>query len=634
MAEPAPQRILVVKLADTGDVLTATPALRALRQTFPQARLDVLLTESSAPVLQGSPLADELLFFDKFIYDRSQEALRPANLGRALKLARQLRSRRYDTAIILHHLTTRWGALKYAALALTCGAGRRVGLDNGRGFFLSHRAPDGGFGTRHEVEYWLDVVATLGATTADTRLEITTAEEDETFAAQLTNQPANNQPLVIVHPGSGGFSLARRWQPSGFAAVADALVGRRGARVILVGSAADGVEQVLAAMRSEPLNLAGRTTLGQLAALLRRCDLFIGADSGIVHLAAAVGAPLVAIFGPSNHRAWGPWSAGPVVVLRSGALCSPCSYVEGSVGQREGCPARTCMRSLKPETVLEAAERLLEMGSSTGTGPGRSAQPCTPTDTRPQRLHILGLGVDRLTYDDALARVESFIATGGPHQVITLNPEFVVLSRRDFIFRQIINRAALVIPDGVGLLWAARWLGRPLPGRVAGVDLVEKLAALSARRGYRLYFLGAAPGVAERAIAVLQARYPGMVAVGAYAGSPDPQEEDEIVERIRQARPDILLVAYGAPRQDKWLARNLPRLGAPVGIGVGGAFDFISGTAVRAPLWMQQLGLEWLHRLWHEPWRWRRMLALPHFILLVLLGGKRPPGLPRNKVPR
>jgi N-acetylglucosaminyldiphosphoundecaprenol N-acetyl-beta-D-mannosaminyltransferase len=239
------------------------------------------------------------------------------------------------------------------------------------------------------------------------------------------------------------------------------------------------------------------------------------------------------------------------------------------------------------------------------------------------RLHILGLGVDRLTYDEALARVERFIATGGPHQAITLNPEFVMLSRRDPTFRQVINRAALVMADGVGLLWAARWLGQPLPERVAGVDLVEKLAALSARRGYGLYFLGAAPGVAERAIAVLQTRYPGMAAVGAYSGSPDPQEEDEIVERVRQARPDILFVAYGAPRQDKWLARNLPRLGVPVGIGVGGAFDFISGVAVRAPPWVQRLGLEWLHRLWREPWRWRRMLALPHFVLLVLLHGQK-----------
>lgn len=240
--------------------------------------------------------------------------------------------------------------------------------------------------------------------------------------------------------------------------------------------------------------------------------------------------------------------------------------------------------------------------------------------------HILGLGIDRVTYDQALARIEGFIAAGGPHQVITLNPEFVVRSQQDPDFRQIINGADLVTPDGVGLLWAARWLGRSLPERVAGVDLVEKLAALSARRGYRLYFLGAAPGVAERAIEVLRGRYPGMVAVGAYSGSPDPQEEDGIGERVRQAQADVLFVAYGAPGQDKWLARNLPRLDVPVGVGVGGAFDFISGVRVRAPLWLQRIGLEWLHRLWREPWRWRRMLALPRFALLVLLQGRRRQG--------
>jgi lipopolysaccharide heptosyltransferase II len=610
--------ILVVKLADIGDVLTATPALRALRQTFPLARLDILVPPNSAPVLHGSPLVDEILRFDKFEYDRPRDAFRVANLTRALALGRELRARRYDTVVILHHLTTRWGALKYAALALSCGARRRVGLDNGRGWFLTHRAPDGGFGARHEVEYWLDVVNSLGAASDDRRMAMTTSEEDEAVAGQVLERDGR-QPAFIIHPGSGGYSLARRWDPQSFAVVADALAERRGARIILVGTVDDDVEQVAAAMRTRPLVLLGQTTLGQLAALLRRCDLFIGADSGIMHLAAAAGTPLVAIFGPSNHHAWGPWSGDrPAVVLRSGVQCSPCSYVRGSVGAREGCSARTCMRTITPEVVLAAAEQLLDRRA--GSEGGDAKDEGQRTRGEESSVHILGVRADKITYDEALARIEGFIAEGSPHQVVTVNPEFIMASRRDFIFRQILDRAALAIPDGVGLLWAARWLGCPLAERVAGVDMVERLAAFSARRGYRLFFLGAAEGVAERAIAILQARYSGMAAVGAYAGSPAPEEEeDRLVEMVRTAQPDVLFVAYGAPAQDKWIARNLPRLGVPVCMGVGGAFDFIAGVAVRAPRWMQRLGLEWLHRLGHEPWRWRRMLALPAFALLVLL---------------
>ena len=133
-----------------------------------------------------------------------------------------------------------------------------------------------------------------------------------------------------------------------------------------------------------------------------------------------------------------------------------------------------------------------------------------------------------------------------------------------------------------------------------------------------MYFMGAAPGVAEKAAVILQARYPGLVVAGTFAGSPASSEENAIVEQIRVARPDVLLVAFGAPAQDAWIARNLPRLQTSVAMGVGGTLDYIAGVARRAPVWVQRLGLEWLYRLCREPWRWRRQLALPRFVWLVL----------------
>jgi N-acetylglucosaminyldiphosphoundecaprenol N-acetyl-beta-D-mannosaminyltransferase len=239
----------------------------------------------------------------------------------------------------------------------------------------------------------------------------------------------------------------------------------------------------------------------------------------------------------------------------------------------------------------------------------------------PDSLFILGVRVDAVTFDEVLARIEAFIADGHPHQVVTVNPEFVMTAQSDAEFRRIINDSALALPDGTGVWWASRHLGQPLPERIPGVDLVERLAALSAARGYRLYFLGAMPGVAERAVETLRARYPGLVVAGVYAGSPRAEDEADIVARVCAARPDVLLVAYGAPAQDHWIARNLNRLGVPVCIGVGGAFDYIAGVRPRAPHWLRQVGLEWLHRLVTQPWRWRRMLALPRFAWRMLWTG-------------
>lgn len=234
-------------------------------------------------------------------------------------------------------------------------------------------------------------------------------------------------------------------------------------------------------------------------------------------------------------------------------------------------------------------------------------------------MRVLGVPIHDVTYDEALEWMAAWVVQGGAHQLATVNPEFVMAARRDAAFRAVLEQADLCLPDGVGITLAARYMGRPLRERVAGVDLVERLAARAAQTGWRLFFLGAAPGVAERAAEVLCARNPGLVVCGTFAGSPATEEEAHIVRRVQAARADVVLVAYGAPAQDVWIARNLACTGAAVGIGVGGVFDYVSGAVPRAPAWARRLGLEWLVRLVRQPWRWRRQLALPHFVLLVLL---------------
>lgn len=234
-------------------------------------------------------------------------------------------------------------------------------------------------------------------------------------------------------------------------------------------------------------------------------------------------------------------------------------------------------------------------------------------------ISILGIPIHPVSMSDTLHIARLFMDEPRLHQLATVNPEFVMRAQDDAHFRGILQSADLCLADGVGLLFAARRYGRQLPERVPGSELVYHLAHLAAQEGWRLFLLGAAPGVAEEAARILQKRYVGLQIAGAYAGSPHPGENDAIVGRINDSSANLLYVAYGAPNQDKWIARNREALpSVRLAIGVGGALDFIAGRAVRAPRWVQRLNLEWLHRLWHEPWRWRRMLALPRFALRVL----------------
>jgi len=233
-------------------------------------------------------------------------------------------------------------------------------------------------------------------------------------------------------------------------------------------------------------------------------------------------------------------------------------------------------------------------------------------------VEILGVRVDDATYGDLLDGVDAFVASGEPHQIITVNAEMLVAALHDQELARALADSALNVADSVGVMWAARLLGQPLQERVTGSDGIHHLAAHCALKGYRLYLLGAARGVAELAAERLSVANPGLEIAGTYAGSPSVREEEEIIERIGAANPDLLLVAYGVPAEEKWIARNRLRLGVPVLVGVGGAFDFVAGVTKRAPGWMRRCGLEWFHRLVREPWRWRRQLALPMFLILVL----------------
>jgi len=351
---------LVVKLADIGDVLTATPALRALRDTHPRARIDVLTSSAGAAVLAGSPHVDKIWCADRHLLDSRAAVLNPVRIASVVGLAASLRRQHYDRVLLMHHITTPWGELKWRVLTAAVGS-TSVGLDNGRGAFLDVRVTDRGFGALHEVEHCLAVAAACAASSEDTTLARAIDPEAELGAAALTAEGGGR--YAVVHPGSGGYSLARRWPAERFATIADTLSSRFGLPVVLVGGKDDDVAAVRKAMRSPALDLTARTDLKTLAAVLHRCAVFVGNDSGVMHVACAAGAPLVAVFGPTDPRAWGPWrpSGHPpaVVVSRRCHRGGPCLYVGHSLGSREGCPERDCLLGITAEEVIGAVERVL-----------------------------------------------------------------------------------------------------------------------------------------------------------------------------------------------------------------------------------------------------------------------------------
>ncbi len=232
---------------------------------------------------------------------------------------------------------------------------------------------------------------------------------------------------------------------------------------------------------------------------------------------------------------------------------------------------------------------------------------------------MLGVRVDCVDMPKALARIEKLVEAGGHHLVATVNPEFVMRAHNDHEFARVLESADLCLPDGSGVVWAARRQGCDMRGPVTGVDLIPPLAALCARRGWRLFLLGAEPGVAAELAAKLKMEHPELD-VDQYAGSAEPAADDETVDRVAAHRPHVLLVAFGAPKQELWIDRAGRRVEVPVAVGVGGAFDYLTGRVPRAPAWMRRAGLEWLFRLVRQPWRVRRMAVLPRYSARVLRG--------------
>ncbi len=357
------ERMLLIKIADLGDAAITLPAICSLRQAYPQATLHVVSSPIGAELYRLSPDIDRC-----FVLEKS----RLKRLDGALALARllwTLRRQQYDAVALFHHLTTSAGRSLYRLLLAATASPVRAGLDNGLGTFLTHRVPDRGFGACPEWDYARAVVEALGARSLLERPRLRLPDAALQRAQQLVGHARDR--LVVIHPGVGPFAPARRWPIESFTTVARELA-RQGYQVVATGTANEEPEARMLLQTPGVTSLLGRTDLATLVAVLQQAKLVIGNDSGVTHLAAVLGRPTVAIFGPSNPDAWRPLEAeivtpetltttqASVLALTAALPCSPCCYVGFRVGRPQGCSTRTCLSDLHPDVVLRAAQQLLD----------------------------------------------------------------------------------------------------------------------------------------------------------------------------------------------------------------------------------------------------------------------------------
>ena len=367
---PPEARILGVQIYSMGTLLLTTPALAGLRRTYPRAHIDLLASSRAAQLLVGWEVLDDIIELERYLPsdgDGKPNSKPP--------LSNLLRCREYDAVIVFAHLFEPITTFKLRHIVRSTCARWRVGLDNGNQDFLNVRVEDHGYGAKHEADYFIALVEALGAQVESRRLVVPLTDAEAEQAGELLGTIGAARPLIAMHPGSGPISHARRWPEDKFAALADTLYQRVGGHLLLLG----GMEEAdlharifeLMCTNMPRTSLAGACGVRVTTALLGSVDLFIGNDSGPMHLAVAAGTPTVAIFGLSNHRAWGPYLGDEpdterVTVVHRNLSCMPCFFRDHEIGNPLGCATRDCLTGLGVDEVADAALRALTKGREYG----------------------------------------------------------------------------------------------------------------------------------------------------------------------------------------------------------------------------------------------------------------------------
>lgn len=416
----------------------------------------------------------------------------------------------------------------------------------------------------------------------------------------LLLKPAQVARLNGIRRPAVGFAL-RAWQGIDFdkvAKAADEIAERLGGTAVFIpfhdGRDTSVAEQIAGRMKSQALVVSDAELPAEVLGLVGELDVLVGMRLHSTIFAAISGVPFV------------PISYDPK--LEEFAF---------SIGAMNPIPSR----SMDVGAVVAGVENVLSLNSRLNGGWNyqveelrlQARQNAALARQLLKERRVLGIRFDALEMDEAAESIERCVEERKPRLIVTLNAEMMVMAKGDPSFKAVLEQADLLIPDSVGITWAGK-----LRARVPGIDMVDELARRAAAKGYRIFMIGSKPGVAKKAAAKLAAKYPGLRVVGTHSGYFSKTEEEGLIEEIRAAQPDILFVGLGMGKQEKWIAGHLRGLDVPACLGVGGSFDVIAGEVRRAPVWVRQAGLEWLYRLVSQPTRFKRILALPKFVYMVV----------------
>ena len=348
------KKILIIQVAGIGDLVLATPTLRAIRDRFSQSHISLLTNSRAKEIVIGSPYIDEVFTLELDKYSHFLSIFRPRNFKEIWKLIKTLRKKHFDMTINLFALVMKKGIIRTALLFYLIGAKYRVGRDtDGRGFFYNAKVPEKSGGTRHEVERNLDVARTLGADIKDKGLEVRVSKEDKKYVSEFISQNKLDGNFIIgLNPGASIPS--HLWGKENFAKLGDELVNRYQAKIVITGGPDEVklADEIVTMMETKPTIAAGRTTLKQFAALIERCNLFITNSTGAMHMVVAMNTSLIALLGPDPVKYFPYGDKNRYVVIKKDVDCSPCFKLK--------CKKHLCMKLITVEEVLQVAGELLE----------------------------------------------------------------------------------------------------------------------------------------------------------------------------------------------------------------------------------------------------------------------------------
>ena len=624
----APQSILVIEYWNLGDLVILLPFLRNLRQSFPGARISLLVNAGNATFLEGQGLVDEFIpvrvpWAQHFSRWKKYNPFSRSWISFARALT-ALRKKQFDWTF-----SGRMD-LRDNFLMWLIRARRRIGYGvGGGGFLLTDRVvPD--VSRPHRADVWLHLLSAAGATPArDTGgYQLSDAVHASAQAFLASRGIPRAASLIGIHPGAR--IATRRWGDERFVEVAQRILDETGMHVLWFSEPGNPSTEPLHP-RCHPAALDFRSFL----AVLARCRLLLCNDSGPMHLANLLNVPVVAIFGSTNPVWFGPRGAHDRVVIRPEFWCRPCfdycifeePHCLRLISVEDVCQkVFPALHELTPrfepgeappsgETIDRASGRIAHnpderLARITTEAEKQEVSPGAPVV---RRFRVLGVPIGAVQIPDVVTQMEAWIrGREGSHFIAVTNVHVLMEARHDADFKRLLESADLCVPDGSPLVWIGRWRGFPLKRRVYGPDLLLDFCRETNTRGYRHFFYGAAPGVPEALAEKLKRQFPGLEVAGAYSpsfGALTPEEDARIVEMINRSEADVLWVGLGCPKQERWMSEHRERLRVPVMVGVGQAFDIHSGRLNQAPAWIREHGLEWLYRLLREPRRlWRRYL--------------------------